>query len=819
MIVLRISDAGLRLERKSVPRIAADGLRPRVLYVARAIAHFIYHETVIVALLRRGGQVKVLFDEDWSSKKTIQFQDDALNAFRMRYPQVEFGWSVRRSDRWRKSIFAAREIRSYANYLRRGARTTEFYVNRWLGYVPNWVRKRRKNQWFRQLLTSAMTDTGLRLFERVVPADRGVVAHLREENPHVVVVSPSNMRFSEEVEYVKAAKYLGVPVALHTMTWDNLSTKGLHHLIPDVVFLWNEIHYDDIREFHGFPEEVCSIAGSPFLERWFDHTEPEPRSELCARMGVDADRPYLIYLGSSKNIAKDEAWVVERLHALLRASNDLRLRRINIIIRPHPANVDVFQRLNLDGVVIWPLGGALPQTADLHNEFRSMLAHAVATVGINTTAMSDSLLADCPCLSPLLREYDRTQRLANHFKVLADREVMVVCEIWSDVERGLVDLLDGIDVTRHRRLGFKAWFARPRGIDRSAGDVIAERIIGMMKASTAGVKRGETVDSAGLRIAGRIAEARNSEAFRNYLDARDVACAMLDETGLLDEAISTWMDASPLMVANLRGCMGRECGDDPGHYRGDYQGHEVMVRHLHQALNRLDNQNLWSREPDALGQYGYESDAGRLNLTGAASRYALLALNEVGFLGDFLKGKKRTLAVVGGNWGGLPLAFVSRFPNSTVFELGSPERLVRVATYLRSVAPNLKVATLTRSSFKAVLPSLLDMNVVLVPDYLGDEIGSLPIDTALFDATVEHSDIAAALDLFDGIAAAGCGRLCAVSGRSSVTRQVTGRFGSDNAKLRFLIDWPAFCLEAGDANGDVEALGSVGRLHHVVVRR
>ncbi|GHD49957.1 hypothetical protein GCM10017083_22970 [Thalassobaculum fulvum] len=817
MTVLRISDVSPR--PAAVPVQADPRSRPRVLYVCRAIAHFIYHETVIVALLRRGARVKVLFDEGWSSKKTIQFQDEALNAFRMRYPQVEIGWSVRRADRWREWIFPAREIRSYANYVRRGARTTEFYVNRWLGYVPEWVRSRRKNPRFQRLLTWSATDAALRLFERITPAAPEVMRHLREEKPDVIVVSPSNMRFSEEVEYVKAAKRLGIPVALHTMTWDNLSTKGVHHVVPDVVFLWNEIHFDDIREFHGFPEEICCIAGSPFLERWFDDGEPEDRAQLCRRMGIAEQHPYVIYLGSSKNIAKDEAWVVERIHARLRASNDPRLRRMSIVIRPHPANFDVFLRLKLDGVVIWPRGGALPQTADLHHEFRSMLAHATATIGINTTAMSDSLLADCPCLTPLLREYDRTQRLANHFKVLADRDVMAVCQDWRDIERNLTELLDGIDATRHRRRGFKAWFARPRGTDRSAGDVMAERIFGMVKPKVAARELPASAGGSAQWVADRIWEARADEAFRNYLDARDVACVMFDEAGSAPAAVSPWMDAGALTVTRLRAVLGGALGDRPEDYADGDPGHESAIRRLHATLADLDERELWVGEPAGLGQYGYAADTGLLNLSGAMIRYSLLTLLRAGFLGDFLKDKKRTLAIVGAGWGGTALAFASRFPNATVVVLDEPEGLLRTATYLRSVAPRLKLASATRSSLKSILPRLAELDVLLVPFYLADGLDAAPIDVAMLDAVVGTRDLAEPIRVLERLGASGCDRLCAVLNRRTAAKRLADTFDLETAEYEHLVDWPAWLAGLKEAGGDPEPVGAFAQLGHMVVRR
>ena len=39
---------------------------------------------------------------------------------------------------------------------------------------------------------------------------------------------------------VKSAKAIGVPVVFPVFSWDNLSTKGLIHVQPDRVLVWNE---------------------------------------------------------------------------------------------------------------------------------------------------------------------------------------------------------------------------------------------------------------------------------------------------------------------------------------------------------------------------------------------------------------------------------------------------------------------------------------------------------------------------------------------------------------------------------------------------
>ena len=122
------------------------------------------------------------------------------------------------------------------------------------------------------------------LIEKVAPADPGIVAALRMLAPDCVIVSPANLRYSEEVEYVKGARSLGIPCAIPVLSWDNLTTKGLLHVPPDLLLTWHDGHAKDARHYHGIPPENVVVAGSPLFDRWFDSTPIRSRFETCVRV-------------------------------------------------------------------------------------------------------------------------------------------------------------------------------------------------------------------------------------------------------------------------------------------------------------------------------------------------------------------------------------------------------------------------------------------------------------------------------------------------------------------------------------------------------
>src|SRR5207244_1505348 len=122
--------------------------------------------------------------------------------------------------------------------------------------------------------------------------------------------------------------------------------------------------------------------GSPFFDKWF--TPPaggHSREDFCRMVGLQADRPILLYLGSSKHIATDESWFVEDVDALIKASADPRVGRFQLLVRPHPAHARVHARLADAGIAVWPRGGALPDTEGDLADMRSTFAHADAAIG------------------------------------------------------------------------------------------------------------------------------------------------------------------------------------------------------------------------------------------------------------------------------------------------------------------------------------------------------------------------------------------------------------------------------------------------------
>ena len=439
-----------------------------ILYVLRSTIHYSFYESVIQALYAKGHKVHALFDKGWSESSRPLEQIRA----RAGTPLFTADWSLRRDDRWRRWIFDSREILSYSSYLGR-INHSPYYINRWRGHLPAPLRVAAQLAPVRHLLAQPVIQNSLRSFERHVPPDPSICQWLSSNRPDVLIASPVNMRFSEEVEYVKAALTLGIPTVVHVLSWDNLTTKGLFHVLPDVTLAWNKRQKQEAVDIHQLPPGKVVVTGAPFFDKWLDAERlAMPRDMFCRRVGLNPDQPFLLYLGSSANVARDETWLVRDIARALREHPNPIVRHTSILVRPHPANARVYDEfVDGDNVHVWPKEGALPDSEQSLQDFYNSLRHCIASVGINTTGMIDAVIANRPCLTIMADRYRTTQLQATHFQYLLAANVLEITDSPAACADRIEKVLHGADATAPARERFTQEFARPYGVRRPAGHV------------------------------------------------------------------------------------------------------------------------------------------------------------------------------------------------------------------------------------------------------------------------------------------------------------------------------------------------------------
>ena len=324
----------------------------------------------------------------------------------------------------------------------------------------------------------------LRRTEQALPADPSVDAVMAAQKPEIVLVTPLVDLGSEQVDYVKSARARGVRTGLCVHSWDNLTNKGLIRIPPDRVYVWNEVQKREAVTLHGLQPEQVVVTGAPAYDLWFARTPSTTREAFCTKVGLPADRPFIVYLCSSGFIAPHEAEFIQRWVQAVRTARGGGagcVRDASILVRPHPQNLQAWHKFDFarfDHVAVWPARGANPIDDDSRNDFYDSLHHSVLAVGVNTSAQIEAGIVGRPVFTIETDEHADTQAGTLHFQYLLEAGGGLVHSAKSFDEH--IKQLTQAFVTRPeetaRLKSFIEAFVRPHGLDVPATPLLVEGI-------------------------------------------------------------------------------------------------------------------------------------------------------------------------------------------------------------------------------------------------------------------------------------------------------------------------------------------------------
>jgi hypothetical protein len=319
----------------------------------------------------------------------------------------------------------------------------------------------------------ALASRAVRELERRLPVPPPYVDLIKATAPDVLLLTPLIYLGSSQVQWLRAARRLGVPTGFCVHSWDNLTSKGVLHDVPSAVLVWNDAQREEAVSLHGVDPERCRVTGAPAFDHWFSMRPSLSRSAFLAKVGLPDDAPVLLYLCSSRFIAKKEArWIEKWIRALRRAADE-RIRTAAILVRPHPQNMAQWQGWQPpDGrVQVFPTTGELPVADDERANYFHSLYYADAIVGLNTTALIEAAIFEKPVLSvaaPKQAKYRETL----HFGHI-EKGLLTVARDLGEHASQVAEALDARGSSERGRR-FVQEFVRPFGRDQAAGERMAD---------------------------------------------------------------------------------------------------------------------------------------------------------------------------------------------------------------------------------------------------------------------------------------------------------------------------------------------------------
>lgn len=456
------------------------GPPPRRLRILFFIRHLIYtrnFESTLRMLAERGHRVHVALDHMIVDTAGTPWAEELIVRLAAEYPGITYGPAPGRAhdtEHWTDGWFQLeRNVSLWRDFLR--------YFDPRYDDAPK-LRERAVNKagrGLRELVRLPLVGgpAGRRVLggalaglEARLPLRPEVQAFLDEHDPDIVLVTPLVDLGSPQAGYVRTAKRGGRRTGLLVHSWDNLTNKGLIHEAPDFVQVWNEAQREEAADMHAIDRGRVAVTGAPGYDHWFSWAPSRSREEMCATVGLRADRPFVLYLCSSYFIAPREAEFVAEWLRRVRAFPGL--EEAGVLIRPHPKNFEQWVSTDLSGagnVAVWPPLGANPLDPQAKADYFDSLYHCDAVVGVNTSALIESAIVGRPVHTLLAPEFRDTQEGTLHFRYLARFEggMLRVAEEFEEHLGQLAGALAG-DVDHERMRRFVRAFVRPQGLDAPA---------------------------------------------------------------------------------------------------------------------------------------------------------------------------------------------------------------------------------------------------------------------------------------------------------------------------------------------------------------
>ena len=441
----------------------------KILFLIRSVNHFTFHESTIRYLANNGHQLNIYFSKNWSKG----FTDRAVKLCSKEYSNITINWYSERKDIWKKFATILRETIGLGKYKNQPGQHS-FYMNRQYRYLVqccptpiNFILYRLP--FFKIILVTNLIQKLFTVALKLIPQNKFAHKFIKEQNPDVVVATPVNLRYSDEIDYLMAAQNHQIPTVIPVHSWDNLTTKGTFHFTPDLMLVWNKFQAEEANKIHNIPNTNIVITGSPFMDKWFNHTctNSNEYKKLLPKS------QYILYLGSSSNIAPNEIPTLYELADGLETHYNEYSYNISILARPHPANEKPFLEINHPRIKTWIRGrDELPDSPKSFWEFRKAISDSICVVGINTTGMIDAILSGKEVIALIPENYKHSNAYnATHFKQILNSYIFHQTNSVNQCLKILSKIITEPIKTKKDINEFIREFIRPRGINQTSGDI------------------------------------------------------------------------------------------------------------------------------------------------------------------------------------------------------------------------------------------------------------------------------------------------------------------------------------------------------------
>jgi hypothetical protein len=459
----------------------------RYLYVLDHVGYLRHFDLVIERLASEGHSIHIVIDRlmiGQEKDKITENMNSRMIELSQKYKTVTYDKSPRpERGFWYYPTLMLRKHRDYIRYFDPAYGTSSKLVYRaklWNPLIFNMLEfafpLRSKSFW-------KMYSDFLRKLEIAIPASKNILNFIKSDNPDVVVVSPLVAPAgSQQTEFVKAAQKLGKRVALCVASWDNLTNKGLIRLQPELITVWNDFQKDEAITMHDINEDQVFVTGAQTFDEWFVRKPSRSLEDFKKSAGLMSAGDFVLYCCSSSFIAPQEREFVTNWVQAIRNSKDENLNNINILIRPHPKNIKIWEDFASSDskISVWPKTDAGTSDDEGRSNYFDSLFYCKAIVGLNTSAFVEASILNKAVMTILDSNYVGTQQGTVHFHLLSSDEkggLLIQAKSFEEHVSQLELVIAGKMNVQDRTESFVKKFIRPYGRAVSGNNKMYEAMI------------------------------------------------------------------------------------------------------------------------------------------------------------------------------------------------------------------------------------------------------------------------------------------------------------------------------------------------------
>jgi hypothetical protein len=448
----------------------------KVLFCAQHFTYFRNYESVIRLLAQRGHDVHLVAEESEELGGQALVERLALE-----HPHVTWGFAPDlEQERWSNLAGKIRHGLEYVRFLDPAYDDRPKYRYRAQVWSPRVLRTLFRCPGSRLGPVRRAVGNALVRCEELLPPSDALDGFLQTHAPDVLLLASVTNPGSPQMDYLKAARRLRIPVAMCVFSWDHLSGKSWIRIAPDRVLVWNDTQRQEAIHQHGLPADRIDVTGAQCWDQWFVRQPSRSYEAFCRELGLDPARPFVLYACSVlSRPAPNEAQFVLDWIRRIRDSGDPVLRGAGILVRPHPERMDEWDTIDLGEFENVAFRGRNPVDPAAKDDYFDSLYHCAAMVGIVTSAFIEAAIVGREVLTIELPEFSLHQRGAPHFNYLVEVAGGLL-RVSNDFAEHFAQLADAIvrrfEGRSPQNTRFLEAFVRPRGLDVPATPVFVESV-------------------------------------------------------------------------------------------------------------------------------------------------------------------------------------------------------------------------------------------------------------------------------------------------------------------------------------------------------